>query len=78
VPLNNASYVLGALRDVLLAREAKVVDAMVLHFDSNQLDPMAAMINIARISELRGLMRDLEREARQEIDRIGRAADGAS
>lgn len=72
MPINNAAYVLGAMQEFLSHRETKVVDAMVLHFDSHQLDPMAALMAVARISELRGLRRELEREARQEIDALGR------
>lgn len=70
-------YVLGALRELLMQRETRIVDAMVMHGDSNQLDPMMVFMAVARISELRGLRRDLEREARQEIDRMGRAENGA-
>ena len=72
MPVNSA-YLLGAIRDILVQREARIVDGMVIHGDANQLDPMMVFMSVARISELRGLRRDLEREARQEIDRMGEA-----
>lgn len=62
-----AAFLQNQLADIVIDREAEVLNALINAFNGGRLTNEMMLAGIARISELRKIMGDLERQANKGI-----------
>ena len=62
-----AQFLQNQLADIVIDREAEIINSLIVQFNSGRLTNELMLSGIARISELRKIMGDLDRKAQRGV-----------